>query len=121
MENEWKDWNEIVDYFVKMADEVNYPKFPEKPRKTDKETHAQFGARMDAYEADFDKAREANKQAGHKRQEYFDRLENEIFDWFKLNRTNPKVQKAWSIAYERGHSNGYHEVISYFEDLIELL
>lgn len=119
--NEWKDWNEIVDYFVELADEVTYHKFPDKPHKTDKETHAQFGARMDAYEADLNKMREANKQAGRQRQEYFDRLENEIFQWFKLDRANPKVQKAWSIAYERGHSSGYHEVISYFEDLIELL
>jgi hypothetical protein len=117
----YADWQEIVDRYTKLADEIDFVKFPEKPHKTEKETHAQFGARMDAYESDFDKVRQSIKQAGRKRQEFFDKLENEIFQWFKLDRNNPKVQKAWSIAYERGHSNGYNEVISYFEDLIELL
>ena len=117
----YADWQEIVDRYTKLADEVGFERFPEKPHKADKETHAEFGARMDAYESDFDKVRRANKQAGRKRQEFFDKLESEIFQWFNLDRNNHKVQKAWSIAYERGHSAGYSEVISYFEDLIELL
>jgi len=34
---------------------------------------------------------------------------------------NPKFGKAYSIAYDRGHSAGYSEIANYFDDLVELI
>jgi hypothetical protein len=34
---------------------------------------------------------------------------------------NGKFEKAWSIAWEEGHSNGIKEVEYYFEGLVDLL
>jgi len=34
---------------------------------------------------------------------------------------NPKANRAFSIAWEHGHSGGYSEVASYFADLVDLI
>lgn len=34
---------------------------------------------------------------------------------------NPKAERAFEIAWEAGHAHGYHEVASYFEELVELI
>jgi hypothetical protein len=34
---------------------------------------------------------------------------------------NPKFGACLAIAWERGHSNGYHEVYSVFSDIVELI
>jgi hypothetical protein len=34
---------------------------------------------------------------------------------------NPKAAKAFSIAWEQGHSSGYAEVANYFDDLADLI
>ena len=34
---------------------------------------------------------------------------------------NPKREKAFSLAWEYGHSSGHSEVASHFEDLVELI
>ena len=44
-----------------------------------------------------------------------------LCEFHDLDIENPKVQKALSIAWERGHANGYYEVAGEFNDLVELL
>jgi hypothetical protein len=34
---------------------------------------------------------------------------------------NPKLDKAFEIAWEYGHSSGYDAIDSYFYDLVELI
>lgn len=34
---------------------------------------------------------------------------------------HPKADLLWSIAWERGHSSGYSDVISVYEEMAELL
>ncbi len=34
---------------------------------------------------------------------------------------NAKFDKAWDIAWERGHASGLHEVEAYFDELAELI
>jgi len=34
---------------------------------------------------------------------------------------HPKASKAYSIAWEHGHSSGYAEVSNYFDELVDLL
>ena len=35
--------------------------------------------------------------------------------------SGPKADKAYSLAWEYGHSSGLSEVVNYFEDLVELI
>jgi len=34
---------------------------------------------------------------------------------------NPKFEKLKNIAWDRGHSEGYYEVLNIFEELVELI
>ena len=34
---------------------------------------------------------------------------------------HPKRDRLWAKAWEHGHWSGYHEVISYYEDFLELV
>ena len=34
---------------------------------------------------------------------------------------HPKADKLWSLAWDAGHSAGYSDVITYYEDFVELL
>jgi len=34
---------------------------------------------------------------------------------------HPKAQMVWDKAWEYGHYAGYHEVVNYFESLVELI
>lgn len=34
---------------------------------------------------------------------------------------HPKADKAWAMAWDRGHASGYQDVMSELEDLAELL
>jgi hypothetical protein len=38
-----------------------------------------------------------------------------------IPRDHPKFEVAWRIAWDLGHSSGFHEVENYFDDLSELL
>jgi hypothetical protein len=38
----------------------------------------------------------------------------------KLDPTDRKVNKMYSLAWEYGHSGGYSEVFYYFNDLVEV-
>lgn len=35
--------------------------------------------------------------------------------------SHPKRDALWTIAWEEGHSSGYHEVVNWYEKLAELL
>jgi predicted nucleic acid-binding Zn-ribbon protein len=53
------------------------------------------------------------------------RLEEETFK-FLLKKEyglegNLKFEKAYSVAYEHGHSSGFSEIENYFMDLVELI
>ena len=45
---------------------------------------------------------------------------NDLFENFNVT-DNPKRQKAFDLAWEKGHSNGLEEVYNEFYDLVELI
>jgi len=45
---------------------------------------------------------------------------NDLFENFNVM-NNPKKDKAFALAWERGHSNGLEEVYNEFYDLVELI
>ena len=44
----------------------------------------------------------------------------DLFEEFEVHH-NPKAQKAYGMAYERGHSGGLEEVYNEFADLVDLI
>ena len=48
-----------------------------------------------------------------------DHFEKDLLDDYNVK--GSKAEKCYSLAWEYGHSSGYREVISYFEDLVELI
>ena len=45
---------------------------------------------------------------------------NDLFENFNVT-NNPKRQKAFDLAWEKGHANGLEEVYNEFYDLVELI
>jgi len=45
---------------------------------------------------------------------------NDLFENFNVT-DNPKRQKAFDLAWEKGHANGLEEVYNEFYDLVELI
>jgi len=47
-------------------------------------------------------------------------FKNDMFEYFGVS-DNPNADKAYSIAYERGHSDGFSEIYGNFSDLVDLI
>jgi len=47
-------------------------------------------------------------------------FKKDLFEEYGVE-NNPKADKAYSIAYDHGHSGGYNEVAGYFGELVELI
>ena len=47
--------------------------------------------------------------------------ESDIFKFFGVNPKDKQIQKAWSMAWELGHSSGYFQVTEYFDELLDLI
>ena len=99
---------------------LEYPATPQKRRKFDGESNKDYGAYLDTYEWDM-------ATFNQRRKEYRD-AEGRITGRFKQNlfeshgvQNNPKRDKVWNMAWDRGHSNGYNEVAAEFEQLVALI
>ena len=44
-----------------------------------------------------------------------------LFLYHDLDGSQERVQKAFALAWDRGHPSGYHEVANVFEDLVDLI
>lgn len=69
---------------------------------------------QDEYRAHLD---EFKKASYHLEQEF----KQDLFDEFGVTADNPKVEKAFALAWERGHSDGFRAVVDEFSELVELI
>jgi hypothetical protein len=60
------------------------------------------------------------KQYGEETHKLHEEFVNDLFENFNVM-NNPKKDKAFALAWERGHSNGLEEVYNEFYDLVELI
>jgi hypothetical protein len=67
------------------------------------------------------KKREMMKKYNQEEGRLYNLFREALCVFHRLDIENSKVQKALSIAWDRGHANGYAEVASEFDDLLELL
>lgn len=47
-------------------------------------------------------------------------FKQDLFDAYEIA-DHPKREKLWSLAWDMGHSSGYTEVLTYFDELVELI
>lgn len=63
---------------------------------------------------------ESNVRELHKKSSYdYGNFKKDLFKHFGVK--GAKAEKAYNIAYDQGHSCGYSETLSYFEELVELI
>lgn len=51
----------------------------------------------------------------------YEELYKVFCEHYELDATNTKAVKAFRLAWERGHSYGNAEVVTYFADLVDLI
>jgi hypothetical protein len=62
-----------------------------------------------------------NRKAYHEERSKLEaEFRNDLFNYWEVQ-DNPKCDKAFSIAWDHGHSAGYSEVASHFADLVDLI
>lgn len=64
--------------------------------------------------------RTKSKKYGEEVHKLHDEFMNDLFEDFGVQ-DNPKRHKAFELAYDRGHANGYSEVYNEFDELVELI
>lgn len=117
---EFTDIYQIVEYYTNLANDIKYKHTP-KPTKFFSENNASYGFRLDEYEEQLTKDKEENKEKKELEREIYAELKQEIFKFVKADPKNTQVIKAWDIAWDRNHSNGYNDVIDLFENLLDLI
>lgn len=64
----------------------------------------------------------------HIKNKVYDKLPNnggrefyaDLLETFSLDAKDPVVPRMYSLAWQNGHAYGYGEVLSHFEDLVEV-
>ncbi len=64
--------------------------------------------------------KEHKKQYGEEIHKLHEEFVNDLFENFNVM-NNPKKDKAFALAWEKGHANGLEEVYNEFYDLVELI
>ena len=59
-------------------------------------------------------------QYGEETHKLHEEFVNDLFENFNVT-DNPKRQKAFDLAWEKGHANGLEEVYNEFYDLVDLI
>lgn len=67
-----------------------------------------------------DEMRQKREQERQREAEEIEAIKAELAAEYEIER-NAKFDKAWSIAWEYGHSSGVAEVKNYFHEIVELI
>lgn len=66
---------------------------------------------------EYNDKREAYREEEKKLYEQF---KKDLFEEYGVT-NNPKVEKAYELAYSYGHSNGYNDIECYFSEFVDLI
>lgn len=68
-------------------------------------------------EVDYKKVRDAYYAEENR---LYEKFKQDLFEEYEVE-NNPNREKAFSLAWENGHSSGYSEVAGYFDDYVDLI
>jgi len=114
-------------YYSPKFDELRKPTKPTIPQWRPQQTKAEHLADIDAYEtalARYEGLRQTyaiemlrrDKITSERHAEF----ERDLLDNFGIT-DHPKADRLFALAWQRGHSSGYGEVLSEAEDLVDLI
>ena len=117
----YENSDKLTLYFVEKLHAIKYPTMSmNKPRRTDFSTVKNYADALEKWESihlEHTSKLIAYNKAVHEVTEEFKIALGKFYDVDK----HPKFNAAWSMAWERGHSAGYTEVVLEFESLLEFL
>lgn len=64
--------------------------------------------------------RDGRREYRQKEREIQEEFKQDLFKAYKVE-NNPKKDRCYALAWEHGHSSGLFEVLSYFDDLVDLI
>jgi len=112
----------VDEYFS--GKDIVAPVAMERPKlgvKITAESAKDFAEKMVKYEAHqegYTSAHDAHRKALMERESEF---HDYFFECMGVTQDHPKAGKLYSLAWERGHSSGYSEVLNYGYDFVELM
>jgi hypothetical protein len=102
-----------------------YPRMPKKPISVSPEcaTTEEFKAyklKLEAYKIEVEECEKFRKEWGKWESKVIENFRNDALDSCGLT-GHPKADRAWYLAWEKGHSSGFDAILEHLSDLSELL
>lgn len=104
--------------------EMEYPKQPKKPYLAKGHTSIQaleYAEELVVYEQEIEKYKKEMAKYRQKQNECHAQFRKDALEYAGIDAMHPKADRAFSMAWDRGHSSGLHEVVQNLEELAELL
>lgn len=115
------DNQEMAEYYSELIRSLAYPTRPVAPNREDFKSHQSYGQALDEYESTLLKEwRDSVTMYREESNAIEAEFKKELL--LRLDLSNhPKADKLYSMAWDRGHSSGFSEVVNVAESLAELL
>ena len=114
------DIDEIARFHGEEVGAVRFPDSPTKPRRDNYNSHADYGKALDEYEVLVTESRITNREFQQKIYAIDKRYKEMVFGYLGIE-DHPKRDKAWSIAWEDCHSEGFRAVAYKLDELSEIM
>lgn len=115
-------WDNLANRAYENQD--RYPILPRRPSlpapAASPAEHREYADKLEAYERDLVQFR-LDKDAWHARDgELHEQFQKDLEAHYEMT-GHPKAALLYNKAYERGHSDGWHEIACVYADLVELV
>ncbi len=103
--------------------DMDYPKKPKKPIATIL-TSAQakeYAVKLEEYERMIFSYEKEMREYREQKNAKFSLFKNDALEYCGISRDHQKADRAFNMAWDRGHATGLHDVIDELEDLSDLI
>ncbi len=120
MKKEFNSASDVASYYTSLYQELEYPSYVKKPVRSDYSNHTDFGVAMDEYEKKEIERNELRSQYDQHTADLNDKFKKDLLKFLGVEK-HKNANALWSLAWEHGHSSGYHEIAIYADEFAELL
>jgi hypothetical protein len=120
MKKEFESVSDIATYYEELYRSVEYPKFTPKPNRKDFSNNASYGVALDEHEAKELSDKKLRQAYNEKTGEITAEFKKALLKFLSVDK-HPKKDELWRLAWEHGHSSGYHDVALYADEFSELM
>lgn len=107
-------WTELIKELegLKPPKRIHEPRCPHKPTP---EQVRDYAAKLEQFNIDIDHYKQQKQDYNLKRAELENKIAEAMLDSVSI--PTQYANRCWALAWERGHSSGYHEVYNFLLDL----